>query len=97
VTSMLLCVNVWQSVGFIDMENGNLQVNPFQEGKGITGGMITNYINHTGLTKREMFAMAAMQGILSNGVDYTMYDDQDICKGAVVHADNLLAELEKTK
>ena len=49
-----------------------------------------------GLTKREMLAMAAMQGILSAGVEYTLYDDSDVAKAAVDHADNLLAELEKT-
>lgn len=50
-----------------------------------------------GLTKREMFAMAAMQGILSNGVDFTTHEDKDVASAAVIHADNLLAELERTK
>lgn len=50
-----------------------------------------------GLTKREMFAMAAMQGILSNGVDFTSHEDKDVAKAAIIHADNLLAELERTK
>lgn len=54
-------------------------------------------VAHTGLTKREMFAMAAMQGILSNGVDFTAHDDKDVAQAAVIHADNLLAELERTK
>jgi hypothetical protein len=55
---------------------------------------------YTGLSKREMFAMAAMQGLLSNstiraniGVDGK--DNSKIAGGAVAIADALLAELEK--
>lgn len=53
--------------------------------------------SYDGLTKRERFAMAAMQGILSNGVDFTLHEDKDVAKAAIIHADNLLAELERTK
>ena len=49
---------------------------------------------HTGLTKREMFAMAAMQGICSNPNDRYTYEQ--LAGHAVKHADALLAELEKT-
>lgn len=45
-----------------------------------------------GLTKREQFAMAAMQGILNNGV----YTFADCAVDAVQYADALLAELERT-
>ena len=47
-----------------------------------------------GLTKREMFAMAAMQGICSNPDDRYTYEQ--LAGHAVKHADALLAELEKT-
>jgi hypothetical protein len=49
-----------------------------------------------GLTKREQFAMAAMQGIMANasgGYSSFEYLSQD----AVAVADALLAELEKSK
>jgi hypothetical protein len=49
-----------------------------------------------GLTKREMFAMTAMQGILSADV----HSDRlfaEVAEWSVKQADALLAELEKTK
>jgi len=48
-----------------------------------------------GLTKREAFAMAAMQGCLSGGLG--SYDERVKlrCRVAVEYADALLAELEK--
>lgn len=56
-----------------------------------------------GLTKREQFAMAAMQGLLS-GVhgDSSLYDAapewvRNISEASVEFADALLAELEKSK
>ena len=50
-----------------------------------------------GLSKREMMAMAAMQGLLSS---LTIEDDmspRDLAKCSVANADALLAELERTK
>ena len=47
-----------------------------------------------GLTKREQFAMAAMQGILS--CDNSEFPNV-AAVGAVAHADALLEELERTK
>ncbi len=47
----------------------------------------------TGLTKREYFAAAAMQGLLSCG-DY-FFSEKSIVEEAVVFADVLIAELEK--
>lgn len=44
-----------------------------------------------GLTKREAFALAAMQGILASG-----HSDPTTAGRAIWHADALLAELEKT-
>ena len=49
---------------------------------------------HNGLTKREMFAMAAMQGILTRSANT---DRGAIASYAVEYADALLAELERTK
>lgn len=47
-----------------------------------------------GMTKREMFAMAALQGILScDNSEFTNV----AAISAVEHADALLAELEKSK
>lgn len=48
-----------------------------------------------GLTKRETFAMAAMQGILSNANDRYTYEQ--LAGHAVAHADALLEKLEKAK
>ncbi len=64
-----------------------------------------------GLTKRELFAAMAMQGLLSDNDTITIADmnaskeemhtdihiSKVIANVAVVHADSLIAELEKTK
>jgi hypothetical protein len=47
-----------------------------------------------GITKREMFAMAAMQGICSSSPTIS---NELIASEAVALADALLAELERTK
>lgn len=47
-----------------------------------------------GLTKREQFAMAAMQGLLAKHGDDD-YSPASIAEYAVKHAECLLAELEK--
>lgn len=63
------------------------------------GGMYKNddtaVTKHGGLTKREAFAMAAMQGILSSGLG--AYDERVgiKCRVAVEYADVLLKELDK--
>lgn len=52
---------------------------------------------YEGLTKRETFVMAAMQGLLSNqGIIDTLGVDNEISVAAVKHADELLFELSKT-
>ena len=49
-----------------------------------------------GLTKREMFAMNAMQGLLSSESAESWYEQHEDCaKAAVNYADALLKELEK--
>jgi hypothetical protein len=53
-------------------------------------------INYTGLTKREYFAVIALQGIISNkdGLDIKI---ERIVESAVDTADALIEELNKTK
>ena len=76
------------------MKNGNMPAHPFTQKP-------EYQYQEIGLTKREAFAMAAMQGLLSsknyptsiNGVDVCEYQ---LCASASVkQADALLAELEK--
>ena len=51
---------------------------------------------HAGLTKREIFAMHAMQGLLACSATYRISRDA-LASDAVATADALLAELECTK
>ena len=50
-----------------------------------------------GLTKREYFAAMAMQGLVASGIDWTLFDHRDVSEQAVIIADKLLTELERTK
>ena len=50
-----------------------------------------------GLTKREMMAMAAMQGILSSLTIEEDMSPRELAKCSVADADALLAELERTQ
>ena len=56
-------------------------------------------IPSSGLTKREMFAMAAMQGLLSSkSFDCSKYETggdwyQSVAFSAIEHADSILGEL----
>ena len=87
------------------MNNGNNPAHP------LTGDAYTNFASYDdknqftsydpqcqGLTKREAFAMAAMQGILSNEtiMDYIENDnDLTVVNQSVDIANKLLKELEK--
>lgn len=52
--------------------------------------------NSPGLTKREAFALAAMQGFCANqSTTFTEASGRQIAEYAASHADALLAELEK--
>lgn len=82
------------------MKNKDKPAMPFQEVRGITGGMITKFENHNGLTKREDFAKSAMQGLLSsmNLAEIHSASTSDVC--AIVNlsiemADELLEALDK--
>lgn len=82
------------------MSNGSEPVFP-QETKTITlnGEMIT-LLGSSGLTKREYFAAAALQGILANGraslrsIESIVIDSARV---AVAQADALLRELSSNK
>jgi hypothetical protein len=50
-----------------------------------------------GLTKREQFAMAAMQGLCANYSIDSRKNTHDIAESAVKMADSMLVELEMTK
>jgi len=50
-----------------------------------------------GMTKREMMAMAAMQGILSSLTEEDWLSANELARCAVRNSDALLAELERTK
>lgn len=51
------------------------------------------YMSTSGLTKRELFAAMAMQGLMANGEMLS----HERAAYAVEHADDLLAALEKSK
>ena len=74
------------------MKNGNLPAMP-QDGRVWCDGIGDCPTLATGLTKREMFAMAALQGMLANSAGGMSYAARD----AVLMADELLLQLEKTK
>jgi hypothetical protein len=73
--------------------NGNLPAMPQTHSDNLCQQTGTVKVEHAGLTKREMFAMAAMQGLLANESDRL---PQYIAADAVIAADALLAELERT-
>ena len=56
---------------------------------------LPNHESEFGLTKREMMAMAAMQGLCAHSGDYHTF--ANMASDAVNYADALLAELERTK
>jgi hypothetical protein len=56
--------------------------------------MFGNDAPQDGLTKREYFAAVALQGLLACPNNVNMA--QDIAKGAVIVADQLIIELNKT-
>lgn len=63
------------------MKNGDKPASPI---------LLKNGYQFDGLTTREVFAMAAMQGLLSAGI----YKGKDIAGRAVECADAVLAKLE---
>ena len=70
-------------------KNGDKAATPFQP-CGPDG--LPTHEAEFGLTKREMMAMAAMQGLCAHSGDYHTF--ADMASDAVNYADALLAELE---
>lgn len=61
-----------------------------------SGALCGETVQHAGLTKRELFAAMAMQGILSNqGLIDSPNHSQYAALTAIEHADALIAELNK--
>lgn len=77
--------------------NGGLPAMPTIYADMATNGQREIYCDQTGLTKREQFAMAAMQGLLVNMGRSGINDVKQVAAHAVDAADALLAELERTK
>lgn len=71
------------------MRNADLPAMPIWE----LNGWGEQELSSTGLTKREMFAMAAMQGMLSTGS--RGFAAHALAARAIEYADALLAGLEK--
>jgi len=83
-----------------DIKNADTPANPthYSNLTNAHGGSDEFYSNNEGLTKREAFAMAAMQGILANSEPNSWSEKQwyrNFSKQAVNHADALLKELAK--
>jgi len=76
------------------MNNRDTPASPLAVGLLLNDGTID--ASRAGLTKREAFAMAAMQGMLANPYLMEILSDVDgIAKDAVEYADSLLKELDK--
>jgi hypothetical protein len=58
---------------------------------------VTKTCARGGMNKREMFAMAAMQGLLASLTPGDDLSPRELARSAVLNADTLLAELERTK
>ena len=83
------------------MSNGNMPAMP-QSGDAYTD--ISGYKdipgrieNGMGLSKREQFAAMAMQGLISSWGAHDVTDCDEIASDAVMMADALLSQLEKSK
>ncbi len=82
------------------MENGNQLAFPVSEtqhtGFAHSGEKIYTAVHSGGLTKREMFAMAAMQGIMSGRnetIEQRGYPPQEVALWSIQIADELLKQL----
>ena len=77
------------------IKNGDLPASPTIYADMGINGQREIYCDQHGLTKREMFAMAAMQGLCNHSGDY--HEFSHLASDAVNYADALLAELERAK
>lgn len=58
-------------------------------------GKTNSLVSHNGLTKREMFVMAAMQGLCANSVPGEQHRPKMLIAEAIDMADELLKQLDK--
>jgi hypothetical protein len=85
------------------MKNGDLPAMPNLASSGIATSerelaeMLSEGRVTVGLTKRETFAMAAMQGLLSSLTPDDDLTPRELARCAALNADALLAELERGK
>lgn len=81
------------------MKNADMPAMPVRDGDNEPANIASSYYQNlqlaTGLTKREMMAMAAMQGLCAHSGDY--HKPNHIAMDAVMFADALISELERTK
>ena len=76
------------------MKNAHQPATPISITRGKGNYQETEF--YKGLTKREAFAMAAMQGLSANSDGYTPHDwESKIARTSVVIADAFLKELEQ--
>ena len=82
-------------MGEMTMKNGDMPAMPVDrcDADAIEAGIQV----FSGLAKREMMAMIAMQGILSSLTIEEDMSPRDLARCSVADADALLAELERTK
>lgn len=76
------------------IKNGDIPAMPVNQYKR-SGDLEVSEPVSAGMTKREMMAMAAMQGLCAHSGDYHTF--ANMASDAVNYADALLAELERTE
>ena len=77
------------------MKNRDMPSMPVTDDTGMPFNSVPAELSTIGLTKREMMAMAAMQGLCAHSGDYHTF--ANMASDAVNYADALLAQLELTK
>ena len=77
------------------MKNSNTPAYPQSNHEIVKAFLEVEEVSPNGLSKREAFAMAAMQGCCANNAYITESWKEVIVKESVLIADKLLAELEK--
>ena len=77
------------------MKNADMPAMPTIYADMAANGQREIYCDQVGLTKREMFAMNAMKGILANSALKMDISHIEVARFAIAYADELLTELEK--
>ena len=76
------------------IKNADMPAIPFEEVQSRLRGLPDKWVNHKGLTKREMIAMHMMAACRNRGSNYMSW--KDMAKDALEMSEALLAELEHT-